>query len=209
MCCSPPSSLSSPGEAGATKYHRAVEGLLQALLFPALVNPERESHIHNGRKRIDSIRFTNAANSGFFWRAPQHDNVPAGFVVVECKNYNEDVANPEFDQLAGHFPPPADALDYWYAGRSMTRICASKGARTLRWTIVVGSFLWTMMTFVRWLRSARLPRCLPCRSTISTLSISSARSFRRETSITNDLACRTSLPARRSTRCWPIPALRI
>ncbi len=98
-----------PGHAGATKYHRAVEGLLQALFFPSLVNPERESHLHNGRKRID-IKFTNASTSGFFWRVHEHHQIPAGFVVVECKNYTEEVANPEFDQLSGRFSPTRGRL---------------------------------------------------------------------------------------------------
>ena len=78
----------------ADAYHRAIEALMQALFYPALVNPVRESRIHNGRKRID-IRFSNNARDGFFWRIHAHHDVPAGYVVVECKNYSEDVANPE------------------------------------------------------------------------------------------------------------------
>jgi hypothetical protein len=98
-----------PGADGANAYHLAVEALLQALFYPALVNPVRESRIHNGRKRID-IRFTNAARSGFFWRVHEHHDVPAGYVVVECKNYKEDIGNPELDQLAGRFSPTRGRL---------------------------------------------------------------------------------------------------
>ena len=92
----------SPGANDADAYHRAVEALMQALFYPALVNPIRESRIHNGRKRID-IRFSNNARDGFFWRVHTHHDVPAGYVVVECKNYSEDVANPEVDQVSGRF----------------------------------------------------------------------------------------------------------
>jgi hypothetical protein len=93
-----------PGQATANVYHLAVESLLQALFHPSLVMPQRESRIHNGRKRID-IRFTNSSRSGYFWRVKEHHHVPAGYVIVECKNYSEDVANPEIDQVAGRFNP--------------------------------------------------------------------------------------------------------
>lgn len=99
----------APGSSGANAYHRAVEALMQTLFYPALTNPVRESRLHDGRKRID-IRFTNAARQGFFWRVPQHHGVPAGFVVVECKNYTEDVSNAELDQLAGRFSPARGRL---------------------------------------------------------------------------------------------------
>jgi len=99
----------SPGAADADAYHRAIEELFQALFYPALVNPVRESRLHEGRKRID-IRFTNSARDGFFWRIHSHHNVQAGFVVVECKNYSEDVTNPELDQIAGRFSPTRGRL---------------------------------------------------------------------------------------------------
>lgn len=110
-----------PGRAGANMYHLAVEGLLQALFYPALVNPARESRIHDGRKRID-IRFSNVARDGFFWRIPSQHQVPAGYVVVECKNYSEDVANPEVDQVAGRFSP--------MRGRMGLLVCRSLEDRT-------------------------------------------------------------------------------
>jgi hypothetical protein len=90
------------GQRDADAYHRAVEALMQALFYPALVNPVRESRIHAGRKRID-IRFSNNSKDGFFWRVHSHHGVAAGYVVVECKNYSEDVANPEVDQVSGRF----------------------------------------------------------------------------------------------------------
>jgi hypothetical protein len=93
-----------PGVRGASDYHRAVESLLQKLFYPALVNPVRESRLHDGRKRID-IKFTNMANAGFFWRVHEHHGVPAGYVVIECKNYSEDIGNEELDQLTGRFSP--------------------------------------------------------------------------------------------------------
>ncbi len=91
-----------PGRAGATDYHRAVEALLTPLLYPALTTPEREVKINAGRKRID-IAYVNAAPSGFFdWLGRRYD---AAHVIIECKNYAGDPANPELDQLAGRFSP--------------------------------------------------------------------------------------------------------
>ncbi|MGJ6124696.1 hypothetical protein QN239_19195 [Mycolicibacterium sp. Y3] len=90
------------GKDTADQYERAVEALLNALLYPSLVNPKRQFVIHEGRKRID-IAYTNMAVDGFFrWLANHH---PSGHIFVECKNYSRPLANPEFDQIAGRFSP--------------------------------------------------------------------------------------------------------
>jgi hypothetical protein len=91
-----------PGRAGATAYHRGVMNLLTPLLYPWLSMPEYEEKVNQGRKRID-ITYVNAATAGFFdWLARRYN---APYVMVECKNYAEDPANPELDQLAGRFTP--------------------------------------------------------------------------------------------------------
>jgi hypothetical protein len=92
----------APGNAGASRYHRAVEALLTPLLYPSLTNLVHEAEIHRGRKRID-IRYDNTAAAGFFDWLGKHYTAP--YVFVECKNYAEDPANPELDQLAGRFSP--------------------------------------------------------------------------------------------------------
>jgi len=92
----------SPGSAGATLYHRAVKDYLAAIFWPFLGNVIIEKEVHDGRKRID-INFDNLAQDGFFrWIGMHH---PASQVVVECKNYTKEVANPELDQIAGRFSP--------------------------------------------------------------------------------------------------------
>lgn len=91
-----------PGTETATKYHRAVGDLLNALFYPWLSKPTLELRIHDGRKRID-ITYWNSATSGFFdWLGRRH---PASHIFVECKNYNGDPGNPELDQLSGRFSP--------------------------------------------------------------------------------------------------------
>lgn len=89
-----------PGVKTASAFHKAVEGLLAPLFYPWLSNPEHEAPIHGGRKRLD-IRYDNVANTGFFdWVNRNH---VAPTVVVECKNYTADPANPELDQVSGRF----------------------------------------------------------------------------------------------------------
>jgi hypothetical protein len=90
------------GLAHADRYHRSIEALLSALFYPALTMPIREHQIHEGRKRID-ISYTNQAATGYFWWVHTKANIPASRIVVECKNYNRPLANPEFDQIAGRF----------------------------------------------------------------------------------------------------------
>jgi hypothetical protein len=95
--------LATPkGKKSAGLYERNVESLLTALLYPHLVHPVRQSRLHGGLKILD-INYTNVARSGFFGWLSQH--FPAANIVVECKNYTDDLGNPEYDQLSGRFSP--------------------------------------------------------------------------------------------------------
>ncbi len=89
------------GRDDSTAHEKAIADLLHALFYPALVHPDLQVRIHDGRKIID-IAYTNVASRGFFWWLGQH--YPAPKVYVECKNFDEP-ANPELDQLAGRFSP--------------------------------------------------------------------------------------------------------
>ena len=90
------------GSEHANAYHRVIVGTLEFIFWPNLICPEKEAEIHEGRKRID-IKYTNAAQHGFFYRANTASRTAARFVMVECKNYTKDPANPEIDQLSGLF----------------------------------------------------------------------------------------------------------
>lgn len=90
------------GRDSANEYEDLIEKIFTALFYPALCNPDKQVDIHNRRKRID-ITYSNEARQGFF--AWIKDQFPSLFILVECKNYGGEIANPEVDQLAGRFSP--------------------------------------------------------------------------------------------------------
>lgn len=90
------------GSAHASDYHRYCIGALTFLLFPDLITPVKEREIDQGRKRID-FSYKNAAREGFFDTALRSPQMRAIEIPVECKNYSQDIANPELDQLTGRF----------------------------------------------------------------------------------------------------------
>lgn len=90
------------GTEGATRYHRFMIGTLEFLHYPNLIYPVLEQEIHEGRKRID-IAFTNASQIGLFKRAQSQPQMRSQYIPVECKNYSNDPANPELDQISGRF----------------------------------------------------------------------------------------------------------
>ena len=90
------------GNAHASSYHRYCIGALTFIFFPQLITPIKEREIDQGRKRID-ISYRNAAREGFFEVALRSNQMRAIEIPVECKNYTQDIANPELDQLTGRF----------------------------------------------------------------------------------------------------------
>jgi hypothetical protein len=91
-----------PGNSDASRYHSFILGVCTFLFYPGLIYPIKEQEIHQGRKRVD-IKFTNAGERGFFKRILEAAQTRAISVLIECKNYERRLANPELDQLSGRF----------------------------------------------------------------------------------------------------------
>lgn len=88
------------GQKTATAYQRTVTEILDQVFSHSLLTGELEHDIYEGRKRID-VRWVNVAEDGIFRWIAQTFRAP--IVLGECKNYAQDVANPELDQLLGRF----------------------------------------------------------------------------------------------------------
>ncbi|MGO6790752.1 hypothetical protein ACCS70_35255, partial [Rhizobium ruizarguesonis] len=90
------------GNDDASRYHHHAMAICTFLFHPQLITPVKEYELHEGRKRLD-IRFTNAAETGFFNAMMISPQGRALSIPVECKNYRKEMRNPELDQLAGRF----------------------------------------------------------------------------------------------------------
>ena len=93
------------GTASAGAYHTLMIGILEFIFYPNLINPVKEQPINDARKRIDICVDNAAPSEGFFHRLQHAHNIPCPYIFVECKNYSNDVANPELDQMVGRFSP--------------------------------------------------------------------------------------------------------
>jgi hypothetical protein len=89
-----------PGREHANQYHNFIKGVLTEVFAPSLTRPKKEQNIDEGRKRID-ISFHNSATDGFFSKLVNQHKYVVPYVPIECKNYTDDIANPEFDQMLG------------------------------------------------------------------------------------------------------------
>lgn len=91
-----------PGNDDSKKYQIFICGVIELLFYPNIAHPKIENEIHEGRKRID-ITFSNISNSGYFFQLGTIYDIPCSNIIIECKNYSKDIANPELDQIAGRF----------------------------------------------------------------------------------------------------------
>ena len=96
------------GKGDATNYHNHIFDCLNIIFNEPksanyLSSPIKEDRkYHDGRKRID-ISFSNSSDGGFFSRLSNYGSMTCAQVFFECKNYTDDIDNPEYDQMSGRF----------------------------------------------------------------------------------------------------------
>lgn len=90
------------GKEGAEEYHDLIMGVCTLIFHPELSYPRKELEINDGRKRIDIV-FSNRASKGIFSRLHSVLDIPCPSIIIECKNYSKEIANPELDQINGRF----------------------------------------------------------------------------------------------------------
>jgi hypothetical protein len=90
------------GTKEADNFHKISFDNLIYIFGVRVSNPNSEVKINNGRKRIDIV-FNNVDNHGFFKVLNQLHHIKCPKIFIECKNYGQEVGNPEIDQLQGRF----------------------------------------------------------------------------------------------------------
>lgn len=91
------------GREKANSYHKCIFGILSAMFYPELIFPRIEAEIDEGRKRVDILLHNAQREDSFFSWIAKVRQIPSALIYAECKNYEEDPANPEIDQLLGRF----------------------------------------------------------------------------------------------------------
>lgn len=89
-----------PGAKSASDFHKLAFDNLIYILSDRVSNPWREREINEGRKRIDIV-FNNSGKSGFFHNLNEKHRVKCPKIIIECKNYGNEIGNPEVDQING------------------------------------------------------------------------------------------------------------
>lgn len=92
----------TPGNDEATNFHKISYNNLIYIFGERLSNPNSETPINEGRKRIDIV-FDNTGKIGFFYNINTLHHIQCPKIFVECKNYGREIGNPEIDQLQTRF----------------------------------------------------------------------------------------------------------
>lgn len=90
------------GNMDATNFHKIIYDSLIYIFSKRISNPKAEVKINEGRKRIDIV-FSNSGATGFFHDLNSLHHIQSPKIFIECKNYGNEIGNPEIDQLQGRF----------------------------------------------------------------------------------------------------------
>ncbi|MHA1285196.1 MAG: hypothetical protein ACTSQP_22075 [Promethearchaeota archaeon] len=90
--------LTSPGKKDALKYQNLIAHALKIIFEDQLTDMEVETIAWENLIRID-ITFRNMAKEGFFHDIRESNSIYCPYILIECKNYSNDIGNPEYSQL--------------------------------------------------------------------------------------------------------------
>ena len=104
------------GKDAAGEYHNHIMDCLNTIFNDPesgnyLSAPKKEDPQNQGRKKID-ITFHNSSSDGFFSRLSNYGNLFCAKILFECKNFSQDIENPEYDQLVGRFNNRESTIGY-------------------------------------------------------------------------------------------------
>lgn len=90
--------LTRSGISDAYRYQDLIAYILKLIFEDQLTDMEVETQAWEGLIRID-ITFRNMVEKGFFKDIKKSHSVHCPYILIECKNYSQDVGNPQYDQL--------------------------------------------------------------------------------------------------------------
>ncbi len=90
------------GDDYARDYHNLMYAIFLKLFIPPLGNPKIEYPINQGDQRVDIV-MRNSANEGFFSDIITKNKIHAPYLIIECKNYRDNVGNPALSQTLLRF----------------------------------------------------------------------------------------------------------
>ena len=92
------------GKEYAHRYHLIASRIFYEIFRTQLAEPIIECEINERRGRIDVV-YKNKNKYGIFKNLKELRDIPCPNIMVECKNYENDLTNSEYDQLSGRLSP--------------------------------------------------------------------------------------------------------
>lgn len=99
------------GKDDAHKFHLISSRIFFEIFKNQLKEPVIEREINEGRGRID-ITYDNKNKEGIFKNLKDLRDVPCPEIMVECKNYANDLTNNEYQQLGDRLAPQKGMLGF-------------------------------------------------------------------------------------------------
>jgi len=102
------------------EYENLIYAILLKLFIPPLERPKIEYYTDEGESRID-ILMRNKAGEGFFNSVTQQNRIYAPYIIIECKNYFNNVDNPALAQIMERFGDDRGVLGFLVYRKSIKK----------------------------------------------------------------------------------------